>query len=121
MSTKFPIDESPDGVNIKLTIDETPYEVKVTDVDKTIRDQINSIVHAFELPKEYEGGSPIPYLLGEEQNEEIEILDFEDENGQELSLKDYNIMDGSHLHLLVPPIYGCEVAPFDYMNGDEQT
>ena len=47
---------------VMLTIDGTSYdeiEVKVTDPNKTIRDQINSIVQVFELPKMDNGGNPI--------------------------------------------------------------
>ena len=50
---------------VMLTIDGTSYdeiEVKVTDPNKTIRDQINSIVQVFELPKMDNGGNPIQYL-----------------------------------------------------------
>ena len=46
---------------INLTIDGTSYEeteVKVTDPNKTIRDQIASIVAVFELPKLDNGGTP---------------------------------------------------------------
>ena len=53
---------------INLTIDGTSYEeveVKVTDPNKTIRDQISSIVTVFELPKLDNGGNPIQYLLGQ--------------------------------------------------------
>ena len=49
---------------VMLTIDGTSYdeiEVKVTDPNKTIRDQINSIVQVFELPKMDNGGNPIQY------------------------------------------------------------
>ena len=60
---------------INLTIDKTTYEeveVKITDPNKTIRDQINSIIQVFELPKMDNGGNPIQYLLGQ-------ILDDDDE------------------------------------------
>ena len=49
-----------------LTIDGTSYEeveVKVTDPNKTIRDQISSIVSVFELPKIDNGGNPIQSML----------------------------------------------------------
>ena len=72
---------------INLTIDGTSYEeveVKVSDPNKTIRDQISSIVAVFELPKLDNGGNPIQYLLGQimEDGEEPEILEFEDEDGR---------------------------------------
>ena len=96
---------------INLTIDGTEYEeveVKVTDPNKTIRDQINSIVHVFELPKMDNGGNPIQYLLGKlmENDEEPVILEFEDENGREMALIDYDIQPLDHLHLISVPIAG---------------
>ena len=96
---------------INLTIDGTEYEeveVKVTDPNKTIRDQINSIVQGSELPKMDNGGNPTQYLLGQilEDGEEPEILDFEDEDGREQCLMDYNIQPGDHLHLISVPIAG---------------
>lgn len=96
---------------INLTIDGTSYEeveVKVTDPNKTIRDQIASIVAVFELPKLDNGGNPIQYLLGQiiDNGEEPEILEFEDEDGREQALIDYNIQPGDHLHLISVPIAG---------------
>jgi len=96
---------------INLTIDGTSYEeveVKVTDPNKTIRDQINSIVQVFELPKMDNGGNPIQYLLGQilEEGEEPEILEFEDEDGREQCLMDYNVQPGDYLHLISVPIAG---------------
>ena len=69
---------------VLLTIDGTSYdeiEVKVSDPNKTIRDQINSIVQVFELPKMDNGGNPIQYLLGKlmDDDEEPAILEFEDD------------------------------------------
>lgn len=96
---------------INLTIDGTSYEeveVKVTDPNKTIRDQINSIVQVFELPKMDNGGNPIQYLLGQirEEGEEPEILEFEDEDGREQCFEDYNVQPGDCLHLISVPIAG---------------
>lgn len=96
---------------INLTIDGTSYEeveVKVTDPNKTIRDQINSIVQVFELPKMDNGGNPIQYLLGQmtDDSNEPEILEFEDEDGREQCLIDYNIQPGDYLHLISVPIAG---------------
>ena len=100
-----------DDFIINLTIDGTSYEeveVKVSDPNKTIRDQIASIVAVFELPKLDNGGNPIPYLLGQimEDGEEPEILEFEDEDGREQALIDYNIQPGDRLHLISVPIAG---------------
>lgn len=96
---------------IHLTIDGTSFEeveVKVTDPNKTIRDQINSIVQVFELPRMDNGGNPIQYLMGQimDDGEEPEILEFEDENGREQCLLDYNVQAGDHLHLISVPIAG---------------
>ena len=96
---------------IHLTIDNTSYEeveVKVNDPNKTIRDQINSIVQVFELPKMDGGGNPVQYLLGQvlEEGGESEILEFEDENGREQCLMDYGVRPGDHLHLVSVPIAG---------------
>ena len=96
---------------INLTIDGTEFEeveVKVTDPNKTIRDQITSIVSVFELPKIDNGGNPIQYLLGQimDEGEEPEILEFEDEDGREQALIDYNIQPGDNLHLISVPIAG---------------
>lgn len=96
---------------INLTIDGTSYEeveVKVSDPNKTIRDQIAGIVAVFELPKLDNGGNPIQYLLGQilDDGEEPEVLEFEDEDGREMALVDYDIMSGDHLHLISVPIAG---------------
>ncbi|NPD82758.1 hypothetical protein HPS57_12350 [Prevotella sp. PINT] len=104
------IDYADDFIVI-LTIDGSSYEeveVKVTDTNKTIRDQIASIVSVFELPKLDNGGNPIQYLLGQimDDGEEPEILEFEDEDGREQCLADYNIQPFDHLHLISVPIAG---------------
>jgi hypothetical protein len=103
--------ENQEEFNIHLTIDGTSFEeveVKVTDPNKTIRDQINSIVQVFELPRMDNGGNPIQYLMGQimDDGEEPEILEFEDENGREQCLLDYNVQPGDHLHLISVPIAG---------------
>lgn len=94
---------------VNLTIEGTSHEnipVKVKNPTKTIRDQISSIVQVFELPKMDNGGNRIQYLLGQMMNDgdEPEILEFEDENGHEQSLLDYNVQPGDHLHLISVPI-----------------
>lgn len=97
---------------ITLSIEGTEYEeveVKVTDPNKTIRDQITSIVSVFELPKIDGGGNPMQYLLGQmaDDSDEPEILEFEDKDGREMALIDYNIQPGDHLHLISVPIAGA--------------
>ena len=51
---------------INLTIDGTSYEeveVKVSQPNRTIREQIQRIIDVFELPKADSCGHPIQYLL----------------------------------------------------------
>lgn len=101
-----------DDFIITLSIDGTEYEeveVKVTDPYKTIRDQITSIVSVFELPKMDGGGSAMQYLLGQmmDDSDEPEILEFEDADSREMTLVDYNIQPGDHLHLISVPIAGA--------------
>lgn len=97
---------------VNLTIEGTSYdavEVKITDANRTIHDQIANIVKVFELPKTDNGGNPIQYLLGrivDGNEEEPDILDFEDEDGCEQCLLDYNIQPGDNLHLISVPIAG---------------
>lgn len=105
-----------DDFIINLTIDGTKFkevEVKVTDPSKTIREQIDSIVSVFGLPKINCGGNPIQYLLGQIMNEgeEPEILELEDEDGREQALIDYNIQSGDFLHLIEIPTagYACPI------------
>lgn len=101
---------------IYLTVDGTSYEnveVIIKDPIKTIRDQIESIVQVFELPKMDNGGNPIQYLLGKmvENEGELEILEFEDEDGREQCLIDYNVQLGDYLHLVSVPVAGGGCDP----------
>ena len=103
-----------DELLVKLTIGNIYEEVqvKITDPNKTIRDQINSILQVFKLPKVDNCGNPIQYFLGKtmEDGEEPIILDLEDEDGRELCPLDYNIHPGDHLHLISCPIaYACPI------------
>lgn len=97
-----------DEIIVNLTIGDASYEVRITDPNKTIRDQINSIVQVFELPKLDSGGNPVKYLLGQflEDGEDSHILEFEDENGCEKCLMDYNIQSGDNFELISVPIAG---------------
>lgn len=109
-----------DELFINLTIDGTEYEdveVKVTKPELPIREQIQRIIDVFELPKTDICNHPIQYLLGRmlEDEEEPAILDFEDENERELSLRDYNVLSGECLHLISVPAYACPV-PNDMEN-----
>lgn len=102
--------EDGDDLIIILTIDGTPYEeveVKVTDINKTVRDQVATIVSVFELPKLDNGGNPIDYLLGiMRDGVEPEIMEFEDEDGREKALIDYDLQPGDRLHLINQPVAG---------------
>lgn len=100
-----------DDFIIILTIHGTAYEeveVKVSDPNKTIRDQISTIVSVFELPKIDNGGNPIQYFLGQiiDESGEPTILEFEDADGRERALIDYNVQSGDHLQLTSVPIAG---------------
>ena len=93
-----------------LTIDNSPYEeveVQITDPYKTLRDQINNIVDAFELPKMNADGEPIIYRIAQmkEDGELPQILP-EEVDGEEKTLVDHNIQSGDRLHLLQIPIAG---------------
>ena len=68
----------------------------------------SSISQSTVPPKLDNGGNPIQYLLGQimDDGEEPEILEFEDEDGREQALIDYNIQPGDHLHLISVPIAG---------------
>jgi hypothetical protein len=96
---------------IRLNIDGSEYEeveIKIQDPLKPLREQVESIVNVFELPKMDNGGNPIQYLLGKlmEDDEEPAILEFEDEDGREMALIDYDIQPMDHLHLISVPIAG---------------
>lgn len=90
---------------IYLTIEGTQFEeieVEITDSQKTIRDQVRSIVSIFDLSEKDKEGNPVQYYLAQisDDAQEPEILYFEDEDGRELCLLDYNIYKGDHLHLI---------------------
>ena len=109
---------------ITLTIEGTQYEeveVEVTDPMKTIREQINSIVEVFHLPKMDNGGrigwkyadmtltwdglpqNMVDVLVG--MSGEC-TLEFDDAEGREQTLTDYNVQPGDRLHLISRAIAG---------------
>lgn len=101
---------------VNLTIEGTEYEdveVHITKPDETLREHIEKIVSVFELPKIDNGGNCLIYLLGREisEGEDPEIMEFEDYDGRELTLHDYNVHIGDKLHLISVPIagYACPV------------
>ena len=100
-----------DNFIVTLTIENTQYddvEVEVSNPMSSIREQINRIVEVFKLPKMDNGGSPVTYLLGraEEDDESPTILEFDDADGREQTLIDYNVQPGDHLYLIAKPIAG---------------
>lgn len=100
---------------IFLTIEGTLYEeVKVNVVEplRTIRELIARIVVLFRLPNMDNGGNPIIYLLVRfGDDDEPDILEFDDEYGREQCLLDYNICPGDHLCLISRPIAGGSPSP----------
>ena len=109
------IDDEDDRFLIDLTIDGTEFEnvcVEVTDPNRPIREQIERIVSVFELPKIDNGGNPMHYILGQimEEGDEPTIIEFEDEEGREMSLVDHDVQPGDVLHLMSCAItYACPI------------
>lgn len=99
-----------------LTIDGTSYlksKFEVRDPNLSLERLINVIINEYGLPLIDNGGNPIKYLIGKtmDDGEEPEILEFEDEDGREQTLIDYNIQPGDHLHLISVPIAGGRCVP----------
>jgi predicted small lipoprotein YifL len=59
-------------------------------------------------PKMDNGGNPITYLLGriEDDSDTPDILEFDDAEGREQTLTDYNVQPGARLHLISRAIAG---------------
>lgn len=94
-----------------LTIEGTEYlkiEYEVRNPNIPLKGLIDIIINEFELPLFDNGGNPIQYLLGLiiDDGNEPEILDFEDAEGREQALIDYNIQSDDHLYLISVPIAG---------------
>lgn len=94
-----------------LTIEGTEYrniECVISDPFLPIKDLIERIVKKLRLPKTDNGGNLIQYLLGQRLNEDNEpgILEFEDADGREQTLVDYNIQSGDQLVLMRVSIAG---------------
>ncbi|MBD5311866.1 MAG: hypothetical protein HDS13_06880 [Bacteroides sp.] len=109
-----------DDFIISLTIEGTEYkdiEVKVTNPNLPIKQQIEAIINIFELSKLDNAGRPLQYLLGQimDDGEEPEILEFEDEDGREQALTDYNIQPSDHLYLSSFPLPGTLFADLFYI------
>lgn len=111
-------DECERRLNMFLTIDGTGYDQCEVSVDpyKTIRQQINDIIRIFELPVESGSGYRYEYIMGLMRNgaddeSEPEILSMTDDDGHELSLKDYGVVSGDHIAIIgPPPLYGSAIV-----------
>lgn len=98
-----------------LTVEGTDYqniECIISNPYLPIKDLIERIVKKLALPKIDNGGNPIQYLLCQHLNDdnEPEILEFEDEEGTEQALVDYNIKPGDQLILTDLPIAGGAIG-----------
>ena len=84
------------------------YEYTIEDPTQTIREVRNNIVNDFNLPRVLTDEYPVEYLLGvdDPKGDDLSILDFEDEDGREQSLLDYNIQPGDLIHVIAVPIAG---------------
>lgn len=95
---------------VYLTIEGTPYtevEVEITDTNKTVRDEIDTIMQVYGLPKMDNGGNPVEYKLGKiNENGEPEVMELEDEEGFEKVIGDYSIQKGDHLQIVSVVVAG---------------
>lgn len=96
---------------VYLTIDGTNIQdakVEFTDIERSIQGQVEALINHYNLPKVDNGSNPIQYWLGVETDGqvELEILEFTDDEGREMTLYDYDVNPGSHLHLISIPIAG---------------
>ena len=65
-------------------------------------DACKRIVEAFELQKMDSNGTPITYLLGQmREDSDHVIFEFQDEQGREQTLLDYNVKSGDRLVLVM--------------------
>jgi len=117
--------EKTDDLYVQLTIEGTEYEnveVFITKPDRTIKEQIDRIIDVFKLPRYYvDGITTRRYLLGvfEDDDEDPVILEYENEEGQQKTLLDYDIKSGNHLCLLAEILYGCPI-PTEIDNVETQ-
>lgn len=98
-----------DKFNIFIDIEGTDISDQEIIIDpyQSIRKLRDEIVKAFNQPRYDNGENPLQYLLGLAiQEEEPMILDFEDEDGREQCILDYDVMPGDRFILLSVPIAG---------------
>lgn len=106
-----PTPKSSDDFFVYLTIQDTDFEnitTKIPNPCDTIRNIVDGILQDFNLQKMDRWGNPCQYLLGKgtANEEEPDILEFEDNYGHEQTILDYNVWPGDHLHLIAVPIAG---------------
>lgn len=82
-------------------------EVEITNLMRTINEQITRIVEELELQKMDSNGKPITYRLGQKRDDSEEIIfQYQDEHGREQTLQDYNVKSGDRLFLISEPTAG---------------
>lgn len=96
---------------VKLTIAGTNVEeelVEITDPNRTVHDTIVKMMESYQLPKMDPDGNIRIYQLARmnEETGEKQILEQENENGEEMSLIEYNIDRDDHLYLMYTPLAG---------------
>lgn len=87
---------------IHLTIVDTSYndvEIRVSDPNKTIQEQINSIMQVFGLSKAFQGHY-VEWRLGQDDGDGVTVFDCDD------SLLDYHVQTGDSLQLIHIPLCG---------------
>ncbi len=109
-----------DDYFVFLTVEGTSIEnvkVRVSNPWRSLKEQIKRIVGVFRLPLFDAVGFPVQYLLGipSENEGESEILDSDDEEGREMTIADYKIPSGAHLHLISVPVCGSRYAELYYV------
>ena len=96
---------------IYLTVERTTFEKERMIVDdplESIRNLVEDFVHQLGLPLFDNGENPIEYLLGQEidEDDDVHFFEFEDEEGNELTLLDHGIQPGDHIFLISFPLAG---------------
>lgn len=102
-SSPIPDNENKDSLFVTLSIEGSQLgevEVEITDPMRTISEQIKRIVETFELQKMDSRGNPITYLLGKIEDSDSITFEFQDEQGHEQTLLDYNVKFGDKLFLI---------------------
>lgn len=110
-STTSIIENKKDASYIKLTMDGINTVIESLDIEFVnpcpifIRELVDNMVSTYELPKTNDDGVPIQYMLGLEnkydgEDAELIILEFTDDEGNELTLSDYDVKPDAHFHLI---------------------